>query len=248
MVKLTIDGRQTEAKEGAMVLDAARALNIYIPTLCAHESVSAYGACRLCTVDITTRSGRNRMVTSCLYPVEEGLAVKTTTEKIAAHRRMLIQLLLARCPESPELKAMAKKLGADDTPFPKEDPAKNHNCILCALCTRACDEVVGQSAISFVNRGVAREMAIPFYNDSDACIACGSCFYICPTNAIQMTDKNGKRRFVMPHNTMEFELAQCAQCGRYHLPKRQIAWMAKKSGQPLEFFARCISCREEVRL
>jgi NADH dehydrogenase/NADH:ubiquinone oxidoreductase subunit G len=244
MVKMTIDGRQVEARDGAMVLDVAKAHHIYIPTLCANESVSAYGACRLCMVDITTKSGRNRLVTSCLYPVEEGLVVKTRTERVDAHRRMLIQLLLARVPGSKEIRDMAKRLGADGTPFPQEDPAKHHNCILCALCTRACAEVVGQSAISLVNRGVERQMAIPFFEDTEACIACGTCSYICPTGAIIMTDANGKRRFEMPHNTMEFELAKCSKCGRYWAPKKQIAWMAKKSGQPMEFFDKCLDCRD----
>ncbi len=243
MVKLTVDGRTIEVKEGTMVLDAARSLNIYIPTLCNHESVSPYGACRLCMVDITTKSGRNRMVTSCLYPVEDGLVVKTSTEKVAEHRRMLIQLLLARCPESKELKDMALKLGAHDLLFPKEDPKTHHNCILCALCTRACAEIVQQSAISLVNRGVEREMGIPFFDNSDLCIACGTCAQICPTNAILITDTKGKRRIEMPHNTMEFELAKCSVCGRYWLPKKQIAWMAKKSGQPIEFFTKCNNCR-----
>jgi bidirectional [NiFe] hydrogenase diaphorase subunit len=244
MVKLTIDGRKTEAKEGAMILDVARALHIFIPTLCAHESVSAYGACRLCIVDITTKSGRNRLVTSCLYPVEDELVIKTNTPQVIAHRKMLIQLLLARCPESKELKDLANKIGVDSTPFPIEDPVKNHNCVLCALCTRACAEVVGQSAISLVNRGVEREMAIPFFDSSDACIGCGTCSYICPTGAITMTDKRGKRRIEMPNNTIEFELAKCSVCGRYWLPKKQIEWMAKKSGQPLAFFAKCTNCRD----
>ncbi len=243
MVKLTVDGRPIEVKEGTMVLDAARSLNIYVPTLCNHESVTPYGACRLCMVDITTKSGRNRMVTSCLYPVEDGLVVKTSTEKVAAHRRMLIQLLLARCPQSKELKDIAAKLGVHDLLFPREDPAIHHNCILCALCTRACAEIVQQSAISLVNRGVDREMGIPFLDNSELCIACGTCAQICPTNAIIITDKKGKRRIEMPHNTMEFELAKCSVCGRYWLPKKQIAWMATKSGQPIEYFAKCNDCR-----
>ena len=82
MVTLTIDGKVIEAEEGTMVLDVATAHNIYIPALCAHESVSPYGACRLCLVEVKTASGRERLVTSCLYPVEEGLEVKTNTERV----------------------------------------------------------------------------------------------------------------------------------------------------------------------
>ena len=243
MVKLTINGRQFEAPEGQMVLDVARAHHIFIPTLCAHESVSPYGACRLCLVDVTTRSGRNRQVTSCLYPVEEGLVVKTSTSQIDSARKMLIQLLLARCPDAQPLWNLAKKLGVESTPFPMEDPGTHHRCILCALCTRACAEVVGAHAISFVNRGSDRQMAIPFYDNSDACIACGSCAYICPTNAIVMEDKGSVRRFEMPHNVMKFERAKCSRCGQYWAPKRQIQAMAKRSGQPLEFFDVCTDCR-----
>jgi NADH dehydrogenase/NADH:ubiquinone oxidoreductase subunit G len=180
-------------------------------------------------------------VTSCLYPVEEGLVVKTNTERIASNRRMLMQLLLARCPESKEVQELAKKLSVESTPFPPED---HHNCILCALCTRVCTEVVGVSAISLVNRGVEREMAIPFYDNSDACIACGSCAYICPTRAITLEDAGDTRRIIMPNNEMVFKLAKCQVCGRYWAPERQIEYMARKSGQPLEFFDRCLDCRD----
>ena len=108
MVKLTIDSMQFEAAEGTMVLDVAHAHNIYIPTLCNHESVSPYGACRLCTVEVSTKNGRKRLVTSCLYPVEEGMAVVTNSEKVSAHRRTLMKLLMARCPESEVIKKLAR--------------------------------------------------------------------------------------------------------------------------------------------
>lgn len=243
MVKITIDGKQVEAEEGAMILDVARAHNIYIPSLCAHEELSPYGACRLCLVEITTKWGRNRLVTSCLYPVEEGLDVKTNSEKVASNRKVLMQLLLARCPESEEVIKLAQKLGVDSTPFAQDPPDKYGNCVLCGLCTRACAEVVGVSAISFIDRGVNRKMGIPFLLNQDACIACGSCAYVCPTHAITVEDRDGTRYLHHPWNEMEFKMAKCKVCGYYWAPEKQVEYMAKKSGQPREFFDTCPDCR-----
>jgi len=245
MVTLTIDGKVVKAEEGAMVLDVATAHNIHIPTLCAHESVSPYGACRLCLVEVKTSRGRERLVTSCLYPVEEGLEVKTKTDRVIRNRR---------CPESGVIKDMARELGVEQTPYPQED---HGNCILCALCVRACEEVVGASAISLVNRGVDREMAIPFYDDSNACemaipfyddsnacIGCGSCSYICPTGAIRMEDSGDTRTITMPNNVIKFKMAKCSVCGDYFAPEKQIEFMVKKAGLEPDFFDRCINCRD----
>ncbi|HEY91702.1 MAG TPA: 2Fe-2S iron-sulfur cluster binding domain-containing protein [Dehalococcoidia bacterium] len=241
MVTLTIDGKVVKAEEGAMVLDVATAHNIHIPTLCAHESVSPYGACRLCLVEVKTSRGRERLVTSCLYPVEEGLEVKTKTDRVIRNRQTIIELLLARCPESDVIKDMARELGVEQTPYPQED---HGNCILCALCVRACEEVVGASAISLVNRGVDREMAIPFYDDSNACIGCGSCSYICPTGAIRMEDSGDTRTITMPNNVTKFKMAKCSVCGDYFAPEKQIEFMVKKAGLEPDFFDRCINCRD----
>jgi len=241
MVTLTIDGKVIKAEEGAMVLDVATAHNIHIPTLCSHESVSPYGACRLCLVEVKTSRGRERLVTSCLYPVEEGLEVKTKTDRVIRNRQTIIELLLARCPESDVIKEMARELGVEQTPYPKED---HGNCILCALCVRACEEVVGASAISLVNRGVNREMAIPFYDDSSACIGCGSCSYICPTGAIRMEDSGDTRTITMPNNVIQFKLAKCSVCGDYFAPEKQLEFMVKKAGLEADFFDRCINCRD----
>ena len=235
MVKITIDGREFEAVEKAKVLDVAKAHNVYIPTLCAHESVSPSGNCRLCLVETANKEGRNRVVPSCLSAVEDGMVVQTSSEKVIAERKVAMQKLLARAPESMALKELAKKLGVESTPFPLED---HQNCVLCSLCTRVCQEVVGVNAISKINRSTEPD-AVPFTVNSDACIACGSCAYICPTDAITLVDEGGKRTISWPYQKREFETGKCKVCSRYSAPLRQIEYMAKKSGQPMEYFATC---------
>jgi bidirectional [NiFe] hydrogenase diaphorase subunit len=241
MVTLTIDGREVQAEEEKTILEAARDNNIFIPALCYHEGVDPYGACRLCMVEVTRR-GRERLVASCLYSVEDGLVVKTDSPRIANVRRMVMEFLLARCPDSEELQDLAGKLGIDGTRFtPEED---NHNCILCALCTRACQEVVGVSAISLVSRGVNRQMATPFYDFSEVCIACGSCAYVCPTNAISIEDVGDTRTITMPHTTMKFKLKKCQTCGRYWAPERQLDYIIKQADLPADAFDNCPDCRD----
>lgn len=241
MVTLTIDGRELQAEAGKSILAVARENNIYIPALCDHEAVAPYGACRLCMVEIVSR-GRQRLVASCFYPVEDGLSVKTDSPRVTHVRRMVIELLLARCPDSEVLQKLASQLGVDKTSFKLEEG--NRKCILCALCTRVCQEVVGVSAISLVNRGVDRQMATPFYAFSEACIACGSCAYICPTGAIDIKDVGNTRIITMPHVTMEFKLRQCKTCGNYWAPERQLDYIISQAGLPTDAFDNCPDCRD----
>ena len=243
MVKLTINGREIKAEEGTTLLYAARENNIYIPTLCSNEAVAPYGACRLCLVEIKTARGRERLVTSCIYLVEEGLNVQTDTEKIRKIRRILLELLLARCPDSEVIKELAQKQGIIKTRFVEQ--TGNNKCILCANCARTCEEVVGVTAISLARRGVERELTTPFSEDfSEVCIGCGSCSYSCPTGAITMEDNKGKRVIKWPHNTMEFKMKKCSVCGNYWAPEKQIEYIAKTSGTPLSDYEACPDCRE----
>lgn len=241
MVTFTIDGRQVQAEEGKTVLEAAQASHIYIPTLCHHEAVEPYGACRLCLVEIN-QNGRRRLVASCLYPVKEGLIVDTDSTRVNNVRRTVIELLMARCPDSEALREMADRFGVEETRFAAEED--NHKCILCALCTRTCAEVVGTSAIGLVKRGVNRQMSTPFYDFSEVCIACGSCAEICPTGAISVTDSGDTRTIAMPNVTMEFKLKKCSVCGRYWAPERQLEFMIRKAGLPSDYYDKCPDCRD----
>jgi bidirectional [NiFe] hydrogenase diaphorase subunit len=243
MVNITINGRQIKTEAGKTILDAARKNNIYIPTLCANEAVAPYGACRLCLAEIKTARGRERLVTTCIYLVEEGLTVQTNTDRIKKIRKMLLELLLARCPDAEEIQTMAKEAGVEKTRFVEQ--SGNNKCILCANCARTCEEVVGVAAISLSKRGVERELTTPFNKDiSDACIGCGSCSYSCPTGAITMTDKKTKRTIKWPHNTMTFTLRKCSVCGQYWAPEKQIEYIAKISGTPLSDYDKCPDCRD----
>ncbi|MBN1847690.1 MAG: (2Fe-2S)-binding protein [Deltaproteobacteria bacterium] len=182
MIHFTIDGQEVQAKEGWTVLETARHYGIHIPTLCYHEAVQPSGACRLCVVE-AREGGRSKVVISCMYPSREGVEILTDTERIRNVRRWILEMLLAECPASKEIAQLAEEYGVKSTRFKSEDPEQQ--CILCGLCVRACEEIVGVRAISFGSRGVSKHIATPYMIPNQACIACGSCVSVCPTGAMQ---------------------------------------------------------------
>jgi heterodisulfide reductase subunit A len=188
MINLTIDDRQVSVPEGTTILEAAHELGIEIPTLCHHPALEPYGACRLCTVEMK-RGDRVRMVTACNYPAQEGIEVQTASDRVLRYRRMIVEFELGRCSTVKVLRDLADKLGIEHSRFGDE----KKECILCGLCVRMCSEVVGASAIGFVNRGIDREVSTPYHEVSDACIGCGACAQVCPTGVIRLEDVQGRQ-------------------------------------------------------
>ncbi len=206
MVNLTIDGRKIEAPDGWTVLRAAKEAGIDIPTLCHHESLDPYGACRFCTVEVTTR-GKTKLVTSCTLPVAEGQEIRTQSEAVKKTRRILAELMLARCPNSKVIRELAERVGVKESRFrrPPGDLATitdQEGCILCGMCVRICDDVMQVGAIGFEGRGVRRKVTNPFREPSDTCLVCGACSSVCPTNAIEHSRIRPQKPEVIP---FEFE-------------------------------------------
>jgi NADH dehydrogenase/NADH:ubiquinone oxidoreductase subunit G len=179
-ILLQIDGREVQATETMTILDAARRAGISIPTLCHHEKLQSYGACRICTVEVEA-GGRTGLAAACVRPVEQDLVVRTRSEKIHRIRKMLLEELLAHAPDSEQLRNLAGEYGADKNRFEKESSF----CILCGLCVRYCAEIKKKDALGFVDRGARR--AISFVPEVAAreCWNCKECFPLCPTSALQ---------------------------------------------------------------
>jgi len=239
MINLTIDGREIQVEEGSTILQAARNNGIEIPTLCYHDELTASGACRLCSVEIK-KGKRTRIVTSCIYQVEEGLTVTTHSERVINVRRLVLQLLMARCPTSEVIRELADTMGVELQERFQPDEDKG-TCILCRQCVEVCEQVVGVSAIGFLNRGADKSVGTPFMEPSGVCIGCGACAYVCPTGHIKMEEsENGKERVIWGKT---FKMVACKVCGRYFAPQEQLEYIGKKTGVPLDKLYTCVDCR-----
>ncbi len=188
MISLTIDDVPLKVPEGRTILEACREHGIHIPTLCYHPALEPYGGCRLCMVELDASPRPPRLVAACVYPCEEGLVVRTHTEMVRNSRRMTAELLMAGAQDTPEIQALAQELGVREVRF--KLPEEN-TCVLCGLCVRACKEIVGVSAISFIERGIAKKVSAPFQVASSRCIGCGTCVLICPTGAFRFEEVAG---------------------------------------------------------
>jgi bidirectional [NiFe] hydrogenase diaphorase subunit len=237
MIKFTIDDCEIEGEEGQNVLQVALDNGFDIPHLCYHEALKPYGACRLCLIEVK-KGNRTRLTTSCNYPLLEGINVQTNTDKVIRARKMVIELLLARCPDVPVIKDLAEKYSVGKPRFNLD----NDDCILCGLCERVCREVVGVEAISFLGRGSNRNVGPPLEINPKTCIACGACVYVCPANCIKMEENEKERTIVRWGRTLPMKT--CKECGRSFAPWFQLEYFRNiTEGIPKDFWDKCPDCR-----
>ena len=179
-IEFEIDGEKVKAKLEMTVLEAAQNADIFIPTLCHHEKLEPFGGCRLCIVEVEV-NGWTKLVVSCVYPVEEGIIVRTRSKKVDRIRKTIIELLMAHAPDAPQLKELATEYGANPDQYEK-DPSF---CIHCGLCVRYCAEIKKANAIGFVDRGINKEICFVPEIAAKVCNNCKECFPLCPTSYLQ---------------------------------------------------------------
>jgi NADH dehydrogenase/NADH:ubiquinone oxidoreductase subunit G len=182
MITFTLNGLEVQAEKGMTLLEVAKFYGFPIPTLCWMEGLSPYGACRLCVVEIG-KGPRAKLVSSCTYPAENGLVVRTASSRVVKARKMILSLLLASCPQSKVIQDLASAHEVREQPFRQE----YEDCILCGLCTRMCEEQMMAKAIGFRGRGERRSIGTPFDLKSEVCRLCGGCIYVCPACQLRCT-------------------------------------------------------------
>lgn len=239
---MTINGKRVQGHRGEFVLATARRAGIQIPTLCEHPAVEPFGSCRLCMVEVTKEAwkGWKGLMTACLYPAAEGLIIETDSERVLHVRRNVLDLLLARCPDSELIQRLAAEHGVQRTTFEvREEPDL---CILCGLCTRVC-ESAATAAISTVKRGHNREVGTPWGGPPPACIGCLACAHICPTGHITFEER-GLTRAIWGR---EFELVRCADCGGpLPITVDQAAFLCERQKLDASYFSRCADCQRKT--
>lgn len=209
MIHLTIDGEPIEVKEGTTILEAAKLLNVHIPTLCHHEDQAVKAVCRICVVEV---EGQRLLPASCSTPVTEGMVVKTASPKVIKARKNIMELILARHPQdclvcskngSCELQKVAKDLNMNrpnryeiqvrDARFDNSSPSivrDMSKCILCNRCVEACSKKQGVMVMAKENRGFDTVVVPPYGKllADTSCVNCGQCIQVCPVGALSVHD------------------------------------------------------------
>lgn len=203
-IKITINNREVEAYEGQTVLEAAKNNGIHIPTLCYLKDVTGTGACRVCQVEV---EGAKTLCAACVYPVRDGMVIKTNSQRALDARRRVVELIVSNhskdclsCIRNTncELQRLCQELGVREDAFAgeKSEPIfdtvspgivrNTSKCVLCGRCVETCMKVQGLGVLGYMNRGFKTKVA-PIYDksfDDVNCMQCGQCINVCPVGAL----------------------------------------------------------------
>jgi len=216
-VTLTIDDLPVTVPEGVTILEAARKVNVKIPTFCDHPDLCKRAVCRLCVVE---NDGRGKLLASCAHHVEEGMNIVTNNSRIFDIRKTIISLILASHPHDDclacisntkcELQSLAKIYSSSKSPFQKNFSSQNRKetkeitcnvlvrdmdkCVKCGRCVEACQNVQTVQAINTSGRSADYDIRTPYAQplSESPCVLCGHCAEVCPVGAIYEYDQSGE--------------------------------------------------------
>ncbi|HHV37888.1 MAG TPA: 4Fe-4S dicluster domain-containing protein [Tepidimicrobium sp.] len=237
-MNVKIDGKYYSGNKGETLLELARRNEIEIPSLCYKEGFEGLGRCRLCLVEVI-EGNSTKTVSSCVYPIRDGIEVLTNTKNIVNMRKDIIFLLLLRTPNNGYIRKLAEEYGVK-APSRYLDMEREEDCILCGLCVKACEKL-GTNAISLVNRGITKKVSTPYDDASKDCIGCGACAEVCPTNAISLVEQDGKR--IIWNKT--FDLISCTRCGKCYSTEEVLHHIDEQLGVKTQEYL-CESCSRRL--
>lgn len=199
-ITLNIDGQEVTVESDKTLLDAAKQIDVDIPTICWHEATSSNGLCRICVVEV---EGQRVLQPSCIVKAGAGMKVLTRSERVDRARKTILEMLASTMDlsESPEILNMMEEYGASAERFPdaerREIEVKDDNpmylrdyekCVLCWRCVQVCAEDAQYTfALSFNGRGYETEIGT-FFDDpmpATSCVFCGQCVGVCPSGALK---------------------------------------------------------------
>ncbi len=211
---LFINGKEVQFENEPNLLEVIRKNGFNVPTFCYRPDLTQFGACRMCVVEVVYPNGRTIVNSSCTMPPEEGINVKTNSERVRKIRKTVLELLLANhdrecttCDKSGncELQKYSEEYGVRNIRYAKKDPEKylpiDHSnpsivrdpnkCILCGACVRACQEYHGHAVLGFANRGSKTTVGPVAGRElgSVDCVYCGQCKAVCPTGALTLVNE-----------------------------------------------------------
>jgi bidirectional [NiFe] hydrogenase diaphorase subunit len=242
---ITIDDRELRVKEGTTILEAASLMDIIIPTLCHHKELSPSGACRLCIVEISRpaqNSTHSWVDSACVCPVSEGLHIRTDSPRIMKERKLILELLLSRAPDSPRIRELALEYGIAGSRYTAADKGQS-KCILCGLCVRVCNELIKADAIGFAQRGINKELTSPYQIAASLCIGCLACVRVCPTGVIEFEIK--KKKLKKEDWGVALEMIFCSDCGQPVGTRAQMKRMKEQITVIDELLNNCPACRRK---